>query len=77
MSEMVERLAKVLAETAPWADGQLLPIDTEQFVPAARAALQAMREPTILMGRAFDTEYDRSASVLKSYRAMIDAALKD
>ncbi|ACL58513.1 hypothetical protein [Methylobacterium nodulans] len=92
MSEMVERVARALAterghddinECFPCADGRLRPI-WSFFIPDARVALAAMREPTVEMIAAFwrvkntgstepgETGEDRSDYA--AYRAMIDAA---
>ncbi len=71
MSEMIERVAKALVEAWPswgtWGD--------EEARKGARAAIEAMREPTEAMviagGKQLDCAFERQC-----WRAMIDAALK-
>lgn len=72
MSEMVERVAKAIM--ARFNDP--LPFHAEEL---ARAAIEAMREPTNAMERAGD-EYGRftnGPSACVVWEAMIDEALKD
>jgi hypothetical protein len=69
MSEMVERVARVIDEMCAGAD----PRDHAAFAEAARAAIAAMREPT------FDPEtvsYHQGMTRADWWRAMIDEALK-
>lgn len=77
MSEMVERVAKAIAMhwgCAPQTY-DLNPDVRKDWAGYARAAIEAMREPTpnmILAGMETDAEMTAIA-----YRAMIDAALKE
>jgi hypothetical protein len=72
MSEMIERVAKAIEESI-WEPGQ-------DSVIAARAAIEAMREPTEAMLEAASIEAQKPAGWHMVYRnihrAMIDAALK-
>jgi hypothetical protein len=78
MSEMVDRVAKVLSIAAgnhPEAcsnDGEEIPMWT-LYVDDARAAIEAMREPTEDMTKAaWDDGIDQP---LQAWHAMINAAL--
>lgn len=80
MSEMIERVAKaIFASDMKWA-----PVLEHQFeenkivyLKAARAAIEAMREPTEIMIEASNREWDGRMSHRSSgaWQAMIDAAL--
>lgn len=87
MSEMVERVAKRVSRMVPlgcgggWNEphGHDFPNQysaTEQRLirAIARAAIEAMREPTEEM---LEVPIPKSGSFDDCYRAMIDAALKD
>ena len=65
MSEMVERVAKAIRE---WTQD-----DIEEAREAARAAIQAMREPTDAMCEAADWTQQ---SEVNQYQRAIDEALK-
>ena len=67
---MVERVARVLKEhfAGGWAMGE------PDCIPAAKAAIQAMREPTQEMLLAVDSI--GREKMADGYTAMIDAALK-
>lgn len=73
MSEMVERVAAAIRESRP--------LDCyAAYEQAARAAIEAMREPTEAMvgeGKAAPTYGDGVSDIPKVWRAMIDAALVD
>ena len=77
MSEMVEQVARAIEQECAGCD----PRDFNAFLAAARAAMAAMREPTVEMECA-GTEHwalrvamdDRAAGV---WRAMVDAALQE
>lgn len=89
MNEMVERVARAIYETNPdrirgepmlWIG--LSPMRRQKFCEKARAAIEAMREPTPEMFRAayaenngkwMDSEY---APPNACWRAMINAALR-
>lgn len=79
MSEMVERVARAIAERDrnPADDDewdQLKPWVQDAFREDARAAIAAMREPTDAMISEAMAERDCYYSI---YTAMIDAALED
>ena len=69
MTEMVERVARAIRESEEWSSfwGE------EESLVLARAAIEAMREPTnkMLAAAMAETATDLTAE----YRAMIDAAL--
>lgn len=88
MSEMVERVAKALWtqagyfgdwDSTDWIKGPS-PYFREQFRAQARAAIEAMREPTHVMlsrGNTAAQDYGLGRSPeLGVWRAMIDEALK-
>lgn len=72
MSEMVERVARAIAEAR---FGIGCPVDGDDRI-AARAAIEAMREPTDAM---VDAAYgrERTGTERGNWRAMIDAALTE
>jgi hypothetical protein len=80
-SEMIERCARAIYEKrngpgcSPWANRPKGHKDP--YLADARAAIEAMREPTDDMrDAAFDTHFPMSLNqVQEVYRAMIDAAL--
>ena len=95
MSEMVERVARSIglaaghsaeglehwvAEFSPEGNAKRPYRLWEQYIPKARAAIQAMREPTLdILNVAETTEnVDRTymQDVTAAWRAMIDEALK-
>jgi hypothetical protein len=84
VSEMIERLAKVLAENSP---GDHAGDEPRHYRDVARMAIEAMREPIEQMT---DTANEADLDIYWSYRAdgapggpddvwrvMIDAALRD
>jgi hypothetical protein len=85
MSEMVEKVAQAIGalmwtEEFPGTDAS----QRAKFTEAARAAIQAMREPTLAMQNAIaDYEvynyysFDLPSHIEEGYGTMIDAALKD
>lgn len=81
MSEMVERVARAMADRSKARVAGLhllnaIPMDGEEdFMKMARAAIEAMREPT---GAMEDAAFSSTLTIPKrGYQAMIDAALKD
>lgn len=86
MSEMVERVARALCRQYEIEDG-FSPEQAERhadspmranFRNAARAAIEAMREPTDAMNDAGETARDvDDFGVMYTYIAMIDTALKE
>jgi hypothetical protein len=75
MSEMVERMAKALEPKCRAFGGGDLPMQVAREF--ARTLLEAMREPTDLMGLGLPKDYKPgSHSATEIWRAMIDAALK-
>lgn len=81
MSEMVERVARAIAD-AGGSDFDQLPSKhgpgfglRNMYMNMARAAIEAMREPT---GAMEDAAFSSTLTIPKrGYQAMIDAALKD
>lgn len=83
MGEMVERVAEAIARGRSeggrklfvgWAN--LDPYDKDMWRSAARAAIEAMREPTSEMANAGVQAYDDfGLSIPAIWRAMIDEAL--
>lgn len=80
MSEMVERVARAIAledldpETRAAVDPDVWFV-AESYYDLARAAIEAMREPT---GAMEDAAFSSTLTIPKrGYQAMIDAALKD
>jgi hypothetical protein len=82
MSEMVERVARAIfpeAEDYTWDDFANAPNGSAERITAsvyrmrARAAIEAMREPTEAMVHAGMSE--EGTDLPSEYRAMIDAAL--
>lgn len=78
MSEMVERVARAIA-LAGGTEFDKLPAShgpgfgmRQMYLSMARAAIEAMREPTEAMIAAGDEQ-----SCQETYRRMIDAALKE
>ncbi len=77
MSEMIERVAKAIYDRT-LEDDQLADygLPMADAITCAKAAIEAMREPTQDMlnaGKAIMTDYDDS---LECWQAMIDEALK-
>jgi hypothetical protein len=84
MNEMIERVARAIADAI---DGEAdkfthSPQNWELWVPQARAAVEAMREPTERMAYSGSWAVGpgghaaKKAELAKAYTAMIDAALK-
>lgn len=80
MSEMVERVARAIA-TAQWGAENATDeawrelCDDYDLWAEARAAIEAMREPTKQMVEAADYYFDRGSPVVP-WQDMIDEALK-
>lgn len=83
MSEMIERVARAIydGEIRPGGGGHILlayPVMEEKYLVKARAAIEAMREPSETMIIAGQGEaYDHMTSAKAVFVGMIDAALKD
>jgi hypothetical protein len=86
VTSMVERVARALHQVAddrsspdckvPW--GECLPNYHALILEDARAAIEAMREPTDLMGNGLPVGYrPGSMSAREIWSAMIDEALKE
>ncbi len=81
MTEMIERVAKVMWETShvgqAW--GNCSPVQAAIYREDARAAIEAMREPTQEMKlaayKAWTIRVANDADIGKIWQAMIDAAL--
>lgn len=81
MSEMVERVAKAIAEKYAPAVDQRAPYAAVMMREAAKAAIEAMREPT----KAMTADAARDISIFTTipdaadivWRRMVDAALKE
>lgn len=79
MSEMIERVAKALKgyEAAVLLDtGSVNPGGKEYWEGKARAAIEAMREPTAAMIDAGDDSTGSSGLAIVHWETMIDEALK-
>jgi hypothetical protein len=78
MSEMVERVAKALE--MPMVDMSTGMTPQRRLELMARAAIEAMREPTDEMEKAgafaWDDDWCTETNALNMWQAMIDAALK-
>lgn len=83
MNEMIERVARALFEeewddksSDPWESAE--EDEREAWRKSARAAIEAMREPTAAMEDAMEgvTEYGGHISPSNAWHAAIDAALK-
>lgn len=84
--EMVERVSRAIEATGPRESVASVEPSWMAFLPQARAAIAAMREPTGNMGSAagrkfcdLENHYGGqfpSFGVIDCYRAMIDEALK-
>jgi len=74
MSEMVDRVAKVLAKADGEADGDVS-VMFDYYLELARAAIEAMREPTLEMINAAKWE-DGSHTARIVWAEMINEALK-
>ena len=75
MSEMVERVARAIATARGYgldANGEDTG-DWQMFVDHARAAIEAMREPTEAMWR--EASFENGYVTEGAWQAMIDAAL--
>ena len=83
MSEMIERVAKALSEregSGPWEGGLLGESGREMWRKTARAAIEAMREPTPDMIQSAIPELlydDQQDCIGAAYTAMIDEALSE
>lgn len=75
---MIERVAEAIRLAGEGCQSGAVYVDPQA---AARAAIEAMREPTIEMRVAYDQAHRRaftkSGFAIKAYRAMIDAAIKE
>jgi len=79
-----ERVAKAMAEPYMWVVRTPAALKREpwrEFIPAARAAIAAMREPTPEMIEAFwsglDDHYPTDENIPKCWAAMVDVALSE
>lgn len=86
MSEMIERVARAIwasEYTSPWPDGDGYPDDEYRLVARkqARAAIEAMREPTDAMKAVDGIHWGYGCHVCggltEGWQAMIDAALSE
>lgn len=77
MTTMIEKVAKAIYEAMDLSDSLSLP-EAEKY---ARAAIEAMREPTIEMRASYDDAHRRSRTKsgfsISAYRSMIDAAISE
>lgn len=74
MSEMVEQVARGLAEFYDYEFDELSPQSKDHWREAARAAIEAMREPTEAMIKA-GLQHE-AIDLASEYRAMINEALQ-
>ena len=72
---MIERIARTLCGLA--GDPPDSEPDWEAFVPAARAVLQAIREPSVEMAEAGIEATAAGGAEVSVWRAMIDCALEE
>lgn len=84
MTDVIERVARAIAETGnggDWDSRSFYQEEHKEFHrKRARAAIEAMREPTEAMIDAVDLPGlagDPEIVIAKAWRAMIDAALKE
>lgn len=76
MSEMMKKVAKVIFdELCPGV--RYSPNDQREYYIVARAAIEAMRNPSEEMCKAGTEQLPHDDSVSSIYSTMIDAALKD
>lgn len=82
MDSMIEKVAKAMAEPYMWVARTPAALKREpwrEFIPAARAAIEAMREPTEAMVQAGESQMeptdDRHHIVSNVWQSMIDATL--
>lgn len=82
-NEMIERVARAIAPQA-WANVGIVGRDTlaqssrrKASLKHAKAAIQAMRKPTLDMVDAFKYFSSDDLPATKAYQRMIDAALKE
>lgn len=71
MSEMIERAAKAIKDRVP-SDYGMTQKEAEMY---ARAAIEAMREPTYTMIAALGVSIRSHPEAYSAYQGMIDAAL--
>lgn len=76
-SEMVERVAKAIIESEGVCLEDAKNWEKEMYYGMARAAIEAMRQPTQAMHEAAADFHRSRLSTPAEYRHMIDAALKD
>lgn len=74
MSEMVERVARAIIARRGLPDGAVVNLDS--FYADARAAIEAMREPTAAMLDNAKPNMDSWSSNLEWWSKMIDGALR-
>lgn len=88
MNEMVDRVARALAANPALGDYDEVPVDEvfsrpryahlkQMYERQARAAIQAMRDPTEVMVRKGEDAMPFGGPMRQGYRAMIDAALEE
>jgi hypothetical protein len=76
MSEMIERVARAMAESRPVPEGHVRgEVNMDAFREMARAAIEVMREPTEEMRKAL-YEYSPNEWDEGMYIVMIEAALQ-
>ena len=73
-TDMIERVARAIARPEDW--DELKPHWHEVFREQARAAIEAMREPTKRMVDAGRDEDTLTGAIASVWAVMIDAALK-
>lgn len=74
MNKMIERVARAICATM---SGTGDDHQWEMFVDEARAAIEAMREPTQAMRDAMNDDIDWDGDAVRAYVAGIDAALTE
>jgi hypothetical protein len=73
VSKMVERVAKEIFIACGYYQKEIGEFILDDWIPAARAAIAAMREPTDEMISASNREWPH---VRSNWKAMVDAALR-
>lgn len=72
VESMVERVARAIAmKNEGWTK------NAKDYIPHARAAIEAMREPTEAMAEAAESPNDYRGTQYTTWRTMIDAALNE
>lgn len=77
MAEKVARAICLAAQLDPDRKGNATRWRWQEFLPEARAAVEAMQEPTEKMRRAMEEDIDWDGDAVRAYQAGIGAALDE